>query len=114
MLTMRIEGEHAVPHATWSRKLSIFKSQHVNQSVCVDVIEVVAARNIGTLSLEERGKVEILTIEVDDVGVKASLLQQVRTSREIRNPRLCLFGPGFVTVEPLTEGSEGESRLLVD
>src|SRR5689334_6275902 len=111
---MRIEREHAVPHATWSRKLSVFESQHVNQGVRVDVIEVVPGRNIGALSLEERGKVGILTIEVDDVGVKASLLQQVRTSREIRNPRLCLFGPRFVAVEPLTERSEGESRLVVD
>src|SRR5215469_12421206 len=111
---MRIECQHAVPHTTRSSELSVFEREQVNQRVRIDVIEVVTGRNVRALSAEERGKVRILAIEVHNVSIKAPLLEQIGTSRQVRNPRLGLFCPGLVAVEPLTEGSEGESGLFVE
>src|SRR5215469_17423820 len=114
VLAMRIECQHAVPHTTRSSELSVLEREQVNQRVRIDVIEVVTGRNVRALSAEERGKVRILAIEVHNVSIKAPLLEQIGTSRQVRNPRLGLFCPGLVAVEPLTEGSEGESGLFVE
>lgn len=111
---MRIECEQPITHAARSSKLSVSESQYVNQTVGIDVVKIVPGSNVGALSPKERGKVRVLAVEVDDVGVEASLLQQIRASREVRDPRLCLLGPRLVAVEPLTERSEGEAGLFVE
>src|SRR5205814_8377724 len=53
-------------------------------------------------------------VEINDVGNEMSLLQQIRAARKIRPPGLCLFRPGFITCEPLTEWTERESGFAIE
>ena len=78
-------------------------AQLVDQCVGIDVIESVAGRNIGRLSLEDGGQVGVFAVEVDQVGAEVALLEHVAGARQVIDPWRGLVCPGFVAIEPLAE-----------
>ena len=86
----------------------------VDQGVGVDVVEAVAGGHVGRLVGEDCGEVGVFAVEVDEVGAEVSLLEQEAGAREVVDPGTGLFGPGFVAIEPLAEGSEGQSGRLAN
>ena len=109
-----IEREQAVAHAGARGDGAVFDAEGVNQGVGVEVIEVVTGGHVGRFAVEERGEIGVLTVEVEQVGGEAALLEQVRgcgRGSRSRERRLC---PGFVAVEPLAERAEGEAGRLAN
>ena len=71
---MRVERKHAIAHAAGSGELPVFEREEVNQNIGVDVIEVVAVGNVGTLLAKQSRDVGVFAVEISDIGVEASLL----------------------------------------
>src|SRR5581483_3886274 len=111
---MRIKRQHVISHSARRRQLAVFEFQHMNQRVRIDVIEVVAGGSIRVLMQEKVGQVCVFSVVVNNIGNELPLLQQIRTSREIRYPRLRFLSPGRIPVEPLPEWPERESWLPIE
>src|SRR5437016_10268286 len=110
---MRIQREHAIGRAARSGELAVVECEGVDECVGVDVVEIITRGNLRGTLREQSREVGVFAVEIDNVRIEASLLQEIGVTSQIGDPRVSLLGPGLVTGEPLSIGAEGETGLSV-
>src|SRR6185312_7826069 len=74
----------------------------------------ITSGDVGRFLVEDGSEVGVFAIEVDQVCAELTLLQHVAGACEVVDPHTGFIGPGFVAIEPLSEGAEGHARSLAD
>src|ERR1700730_4198050 len=112
--TVGIQNQDAISHSALGHQRTVSYRELVLECIGIHKIIVIAGRYIRRLVAKDGCHIAVLSVEVSNIGNESSLLQQVRIASEIGDPRLRLFRPGLITIEPLAERPQSQSRSLAD
>ena len=112
-LAVAPEEEDLVGHAGFRNQLSLLRPDGLQESLRIDIVEVVSFRNrLDINAIKSRQRIVLPVVE-QDVSHEPALLQQIAGPRQVVHPGSDHPRPGLMPAEPLPEPSQPGPRNLV-